>query len=87
MGSLHKIWLVSPEGLAGVASLDSYFAKIFGHRRQDVMAGGDGPLAGDPGWEAYFAVGGLTGCAGPVVADLAAGLKGQGIDVPNIIVG
>lgn len=86
-GSLFKVWPVGQQGFASVADLTGAFENYFGKKWGEVLAGKDLPFAYHLGWEAYFAVAGLTAGEGRAVASLTADLKSRGTEAHNIIIG
>lgn len=92
VGNLKAVWLVSADEFTDdeftdMESLSGNFEEIFGGKWLAVVAGGDRTFSYHQGWEAYFAVSGLSRCHGPRVSNLKEELKTQGAQVYNTIVG
>ena len=87
VGSLVKIWVNFPEDFVAMESLSNRFEQFFGRGWREVMVGGDRPFAYHLGWEAYFALAGLSKRDGPTLSTLVTDFKGQGIETYNIIIG
>lgn len=87
MSSLIKIWVDFPEDFVDMESLSNQFEQFFGRDWREVRVDGDRPFAYHLGWEAYFAVAGLSRHDGLTLSTLVADCKGLGIKAYNIIAG
>lgn len=87
MGSLCKTWVERTDDVTDMEELAGKFEHFFGGRWQDVMVGGERPLAYHLNWEAFLAVAGLTGCAGPALSALVEASRGQEIVTYKVLLG